>query len=156
MQVTNPMAPLEVNGQVLISNSVSGPAQLHLKAYEGQSYIRWSDPGWNPGTPNLGALGYPYGGRDLVYRAMGSDASTGGQEVFRIKSDSTANSQFIIGAPVTGQPREKSSDSIISPWLFFKIKISPSFDKPLPPNWPISSAYSSSSFLWLGVVLIMR
>lgn len=107
VQVTNPTAPLEVNSQVLISNSVSGPTQLHLKANEGQSYIRWSDPGWNPGSPNLGALGYPYGGRDLVYRAMGSDASTGGAEVFRIKSDNSANWQFIIGSPVAGQPSEK-------------------------------------------------
>jgi len=103
VQISNPSAPLEVNSQVLVSNT-GGPSELHLKSYAGYSYLRWSDSSLVTNGPNQGALGYPLLTRDLVYRAMGSDPSTGGAEVFRVKSDNSANWLFGIG---TNAPQEK-------------------------------------------------
>ncbi|MDO8804770.1 MAG: hypothetical protein Q7R35_10065, partial [Elusimicrobiota bacterium] len=108
VMVLNPTAPLEVNGQVLVSNSIEGPVQLHLRTNNGQNYVRWSDSSYGPSVNNnQGVLGYPQFSRDLVYRAMGSEPSTDGAEVFRIKSDNVANWQFVIGPPVASPPSEK-------------------------------------------------
>ncbi|MDD5207764.1 MAG: hypothetical protein PHV36_00095 [Elusimicrobiales bacterium] len=104
-----PAAPLEVNRDILISNSdlVNARAQLHLMATAGDNFIHWSDPNFG----NLGALGYQGGVPDLVYRAMGSDPLSGGQEVFRIglaafSSDPTTWN-FGIGTTGSGQAFEK-------------------------------------------------
>ncbi len=108
VQVLSPAAPLEVNGEILISSGApNARAQLHLKAADGDSFIRWSDPNF----ANLGALGYQYGYPDLIYRSMGSDPYTGGEEVFRIGpsqliADPTAW-KFGIGTKNPGEAFEK-------------------------------------------------
>ncbi len=127
VQVLSPAAPLEVNKQILISAAPpSLGAQLHIKATDGDNFIRWSDPNWG----NLGALGYSYGVHDLVYRAMGSDPLLGGEEVFRIglppTSSDPAGWQFGIGTSGSGQTRAKFhvmtdmlvSTSAVNPILF--------------------------------------
>jgi|GEM_PF-1614667 len=111
VQVLYPTAPLEVNKEILISNAdpVGARAQLHIRATDGDTFIRWSDP--NSAFGNKGALGYQYGYADLIYRAMGSDPGTGGQEVFRIGLPSLsvdpASWQFGIGTTGPNQTREK-------------------------------------------------
>jgi len=103
VQVNNPTAPLEVNEQAVISNP-NGNAHLDFSAFGGYTYLRWSDSSLITNGSAQGALGYPLMTRDLVYRAMGSDPATGGQEVFRIKSDDNANWQFGLG---TNNPTER-------------------------------------------------
>ena len=108
VQVLNPTAPLEVNKEVLISNadSVGARAQLHIKATDGDTFVRWSDPNFG----SKGALGYQFGSGDFIYRAMGSDTANGGEEIFRIRrvTDGDGNYypnswQFGIG---TNNPRD--------------------------------------------------
>ncbi len=103
VQVSDPSAPLEVNGKVLVSNS-GGSAEMRVNSFAGYSYISWGDSSLVTNGPNQGVLGYPLLSRDLVYRSMGTDPSTGGSEVFRIKSDDNANWRFGIG---TNSPLEK-------------------------------------------------
>ena len=98
VQILNPAAPLEVKRQILVSN-LDGPAQLHLNSNIGDSYMRWSDF-YFTGNPDQGVLGYSGASRDFVYRAMGSNPSTGGAEVFRIsipQADDAGSWQFGIG-----------------------------------------------------------
>ena len=80
-----PSAPLEVNREALVSNSV-GPAKLHIKSNLTGNYVHWSDSSNSSFGANLGILGFPtpVTSVDLVYRALGSDPYTGGAEVFRI------------------------------------------------------------------------
>ncbi|MCX5785388.1 MAG: hypothetical protein NTX59_06840 [Elusimicrobia bacterium] len=89
VQVSAPTAPLEVNQQIKISNSAKN------------GFISWASLG---GGVSQGALGFPAGTRDLVYRAAGSDPVTGGQEAFRIRSDQSGNWSAGIGtaAPQAG------------------------------------------------------
>ncbi|HCC48669.1 MAG TPA: hypothetical protein DEQ38_11230 [Elusimicrobia bacterium] len=105
VQVSNPTAPLEVNTKVLISNA-GGSAHLDLNSNVGYNYIHWSDSSLATNGPAQGALGYLIepNGRDLVYRSMGITPASGGQEVFRIKSDDFAYWQFGIG---TSNPTER-------------------------------------------------
>jgi hypothetical protein len=103
VQVNNPAAPLDVYEQALISNP-NGSAHLDFSAFGGYTYLRWSDTSLMTNGSAQGALGYPLATRDLVYRAMGSDPVSGGQEVFRIKSDDNAYWQFGVG---TNSPTER-------------------------------------------------
>ena len=96
VQVAAPSAPLEVNRQIKISNAAASPASLYIYANAAPGYVRWADESLSV-TTSQGALGFPAGGRDLVYRAAGSDPATGGQEVFRVKADSSGNWQYGIG-----------------------------------------------------------
>ncbi len=102
-----PNAPLEVNREALVSNSV-GPAKLQIKTNLNGNYVHWSDSSNSAFGPNLGILGFPapVTSVDLVYRALGSDPSTGGAEVFRIRVPSSDfvnydpnNWLFGIGTP---------------------------------------------------------
>ena len=90
-----PAAPLEVNREALVSNSV-GPAKLHIKSNLTGNYVHWSDSSNSAFGPNLGILGFPtpVSSVDLVYRALGSDPYTGGAEVFRISVPSPDLSTF--------------------------------------------------------------
>ncbi len=101
VQILNPAAPLEVKRQILVSN-LDGPVQLHLNSNIGDSYIHWSDS-YFTGNPDQGVLGYSGASRDFVYRALGSNPSTGGAEVFRIsipQVDDPGSWQFGIGTAV--------------------------------------------------------
>lgn len=104
VMVNNPAAPLNVNERILVSNS-GGNANLDMQAYAGFNYLSFRDGSLSSNGPAQGSLGYPVDyPRDLVYRAMGTSPVSGGQEVFRVKSDDFANWRFGLG---TDAPSER-------------------------------------------------
>ncbi|PJA14461.1 MAG: hypothetical protein COX65_05655 [Elusimicrobia bacterium CG_4_10_14_0_2_um_filter_56_8] len=114
--LSNPAAPLEVNKQLLVSNS-GGDAHLDLNSNSGYNYILWSDASLGGAPPvQQGVLGFipNLASRDLVYRAGGTSPGTGGQEVFRIKADSAGIWKFGIGTNNPTQSFHIASNMLVS------------------------------------------
>jgi hypothetical protein len=137
--VTVAGAPLEVNKEVLISNTAGGDAQAFLYSNGGYSYLRWADNALTGlGNASQAAMGFLPGlNRSFVYRALGSTPGTGGSgngsndgsnEVFRINlgvDDITNGNSWRFGIG-TSNPQEKFhigtnllvSTSTLSPLLY--------------------------------------
>lgn len=106
VQVNSPTAPLEVRRQARVAYGDEGDASLDIFANGQDGYITWRDNVHTAGGMGLeqGALGFIAGTRTFVYRAKGVSASSGGSEVFRVKSDDYADWKFGIG---TQDPQEQ-------------------------------------------------
>lgn len=112
VQVAMPSAPLEVYKQIVVSNYIGGDASLYLHANGGNmTYLRWTEDS----RGDLGALGFPVGVRDFVYRAGASDSGTGGQEVFRISAGAAGAAwKFGIGTSLPLEKFHVASNMLVS------------------------------------------
>ena len=129
--VALPLAPLEVNSSIMVSNWTDTDSFTHIYANGGKAYTRWSDNGLAGfGNASLGAMGYLTQGfaRPFIFQALGTSPGVGGSEVFRINLDAadiTSGSSWRFGIG-TSNPLEKFhvaanmlvSTSTLSPILY--------------------------------------